>query len=117
MRQLVREATREYRCVIIDSPPLLNVADSRILATMVEGLILVVEGGATPRDLAQRAQACVRHVGAAVIGVVLNNLDLRADGGYSYGYYRDDYYGAAPEDPKTNGDGAAAQAAHAGKST
>ena len=98
MRQLVREATREYRCVIIDSPPLLNVADSRILATMVEGLILVVEGGATPRDLAQRAQACVRHVGAAVIGVVLNNLDLRADGGYYYyRYYRDDYSGAAPE--------------------
>lgn len=117
MRQLMREATREYRCVILDSPPLLNVADSRILATIVEGLILVVEGGGTPRELARRAQACVRHVGGAVIGVVLNNLDLRADGGYYYRYYRDDYYSASPEDPGENGDGAVAHAARAGKST
>jgi capsular exopolysaccharide synthesis family protein len=104
MRQLIREATREYRCVIIDSPPLLNVADSRILATMVEGLILVVEGGGTPREVAQRAQAYVRNVGAAVIGVVLNNLDLRADGGYYAQYYRDDYY-TTPQ-AEENGDGA-----------
>ena len=114
MRQLVREATREYRCVIIDSPPLLNVADSRILATMVEGLILVVEGGNTPRDLAQRAQACARHVGAAVIGVVLNNLDLRADGGYYYRYYRDDYYSSTPQGAPLEENGTAAKAAKAG---
>ena len=112
MRQLIREATREYRCVIIDSPPLLNVADSRILATMVEGLILVVEGGGTPRELAQRAQACVRNVGAAVIGVVLNNLDLRADGGYYAQYYRDDYY-TTPE-VSSNGDAVHAAKTHQG---
>ncbi len=103
MRLLMREATREYRCVILDSPPLLNVADSRILATMVEGVILVVEGGGTPRELAQRAQAHARHVGAAVIGVVLNNLDLRSEGDYYYyRYYRYDYYGTEPEKGKQN---------------
>ncbi len=90
MRQLMREASREYRCVIVDSPPVLQVADARILATMVEAVILVVDGAGTPREMAQRAQAYARHVGASVIGVVLNNLDVRSEGDYYYGYYHYD---------------------------
>lgn len=94
MRTLLTEAKQEYHFIVMDSPPLLNVADSRILATLVEGLVLVVKGGATPRELAQRAQAYARNVGANVIGVVLNNLDVRADDNYYYRYYHYDYYGA-----------------------
>lgn len=90
MRALIAQASSEYGMVVADSAPLLNVADSRILATMVEGMVLVVEGGGTPRDLARRSQAAARHVGANLIGVVLNKLDARHDG---YGYdYRYDYY-------------------------
>lgn len=97
MRVLVSEAGAEYHTVIIDSPPILNVADSRILAVLVEGVVLVVKGGSTARELAQRAEAYVRDVGANVIGVVLNNIDLATDDNYYYRYYRYDYYGERSE--------------------
>jgi len=90
MQTLLSEAKLEYHFVILDSPPLLNVADSRILASLVEGVVLVVQGGVIPRDVAQRAQAYARDVGANLIGVVLNNVDVRAGGDYYYSYYR--YY-------------------------
>lgn len=90
MQTLIREAMNRYHFVLVDAPPLLNVADGRILATMVQGAILVVKGGATPRELVQRAQSCVRDVGAHLIGVVLNDVNVHHDGYYYSGYrYRD----------------------------
>jgi capsular exopolysaccharide synthesis family protein len=87
MHALVAEAMTEYGFVLVDSPPLLHVADARILMTLVEGAILVVRGGATPRDLVYRAHANICGVGAHLIGVVLNDLDLRREGYYaSYCY-------------------------------
>lgn len=94
MRLLLSEARAEYQFVVIDSPPLLNVADSRILATLAEGVVLVVKGGATPREVAQRAGTHARDVGANLIGVVLNNLDVRSGDNYYYRYYNYDYYGS-----------------------
>ena len=87
MQQRSSEAMEKYQFVLIDAPPLLNVADGRILATMVEGAILVMKGGFTPRELAQQAQLHVRDVGAHLIGVVLNDVDLRQNGYYG-GYYK-----------------------------
>jgi Mrp family chromosome partitioning ATPase len=92
MLTLMFEVLREYQFVLIDAPPLLNVPDGRILATMVEGAILVVKGGITPQELAQQAQMHVRDVGARLIGVVLNDVDVRHNG-YYRGYYRYGSYG------------------------
>ncbi len=99
MRQLIFEAMREYEFVLIDAPPLLNVTDGRILATMVEGAVLVVRGGYTPQELAQQAQFHVRDVGARLIGVVLNDVDVR-DHGYYQGYY---HYGSSNEESGATG--------------
>ncbi|MFQ5926207.1 MAG: GumC family protein [Terriglobia bacterium] len=96
MRNLIRAAMAHYQFVIVDSPPLLNVADARILATLVEGLVLVVKAGSTPRDLVQRASMHVSDVGANILGIVLNSLDVRAED-YYYWYYRHDYYGSQDE--------------------
>ena len=93
MQQLLVEAMREYQFVLIDAPPLLNVTDGRILATMVDGAVLVVRGGYTPQGLAQQAQFHVQDVGARLIGVVLNDVDLRHQG-YYQGYY---HYGSLDE--------------------
>ncbi|MGD0963065.1 MAG: polysaccharide biosynthesis tyrosine autokinase [Candidatus Acidiferrales bacterium] len=92
MQMLIREALEEYQFVLIDAPPLMNVADGRILATMVEGTILVIKGGFTPRELAQQAQMHVRDVGAHLIGVVLNDVDIRHNSYYN-SYYRYGAYG------------------------
>jgi capsular exopolysaccharide synthesis family protein len=89
MREVLRAVQSEYEFVVMDSPPLLNVSDSRVLAAQVEGVILVVKGAATPRELAQRAYASVVDVAPNVVGVVLNNVDIRRDG---YGYYTYSHY-------------------------
>lgn len=82
MEALVKDAMSDYNFVLVDSPPLLNVTDGRIVATVVEAAILVVKGGATSREHVQRAQGCVGNLGARVIGVVLNGIDLRQAGYY-----------------------------------
>jgi Mrp family chromosome partitioning ATPase len=97
MQTLVREAMVEYKFVVLDSAPLLNVADSRILASLVEGVMLVVKGGVTPRELVQRAEFHARDAGANVIGLVLNNLDARSEDYSYYRYYRYDYYSPRDE--------------------
>jgi capsular exopolysaccharide synthesis family protein len=77
MRKLIREATATYNFVVLDSPSLLNVADSRILASMVDATVLVVKGGDTPRQVVQYAESQARSAGANLLGVVVNNLDIR----------------------------------------
>lgn len=100
MQTLIQEALEEYKFVVVDSPPLLNVSDSRILATLVEGVVLVVKGGDTPCELAQRAQAYVSDVGARVIGAVLNNVDLHRE---EYSYYQAYSYDARDAAPDAAG--------------
>ena len=87
-QRLIQEAVQDYDIVVVDSPPILSVTDSRILATLVEGTVLVVRGGGTPREVVQRSQSYALGVGAHIIGVVLNNLDTRDNDYYDshYGY-------------------------------
>ena len=84
MRALIQESMATYRFVILDSPPLLNRADSRILGSMVGATILVVKGGETPRQVVQYAESQARSVGTNLIGVVLNNRDTSLN---DYSYY------------------------------
>jgi capsular exopolysaccharide synthesis family protein len=83
MRALLHEAATEYNFVILDSPPLLNVADA------LDTTILVVKGGDTPRQVVQYAESQARAAGANLMGVVLNNLNFHSNGDsyYAYGYY------------------------------
>ena len=76
MRTLLREAAKEYKFVVVDSPPMLNLADSRILSTLVDGVILVVGGGTTPRDMVQRAYLSTVDAGAHVLGATINFADV-----------------------------------------
>gem|GEM_PF-2593084 len=78
MRNLIKEAADIYSFVVVDSPPLLNVADSRILASLVKSTVLVVKCGETPRQAVQFAESQARAAGANISGVVLNYIDVRA---------------------------------------
>ncbi|HEY8291159.1 MAG TPA: CpsD/CapB family tyrosine-protein kinase [Thermomicrobiales bacterium] len=57
--------------VLIDAPPVVDVADSRAIAARVDGVLLLVVQGKTRRPQAQRALAALEQVGAHVLGVVL----------------------------------------------
>jgi capsular exopolysaccharide synthesis family protein len=87
MGALIRSAKAEYRFIILDSSPILALADSRILAPLVDGVLLVVKSGITSRKQLLHARSGIRGVGGNLIGVVLNSVDTRTNGYYNYGSY------------------------------
>ena len=71
--------------IVIDTPPMLGVSDTLVLAPRVDGVILVLRHGHTGRDAAQRAVQMLGLVRARVLGVVLNHADVRTTAaGYQY---------------------------------
>jgi succinoglycan biosynthesis transport protein ExoP len=87
MGALIRSAIAEYKFIILDSSPMLALADSRILAPLVNGVLLVAKCGITSREHLQHARSGIRGVDGNLIGVVLNNVDIRTNGYYNYGPY------------------------------
>lgn len=69
---------------LFDAPPIVAVTDAAVLASRVDGVLLVIKAGATKRDHAQRANALLEKVNAHLLGVVLNNIKM--DTSYS-SYY------------------------------
>jgi len=75
----VLEVLREQAdMVLLDAPPTMAVSDAAVLATKVDGVLLVVSAGQTRRDSVQAAKAKLEKVNAHVLGVVLNNVPLDA---------------------------------------
>ncbi len=94
MSQFLSQARDSFDYVLMDSPPVLHVADARILATMAEAVILVTHGGVTPRAMVNHAKMTLLQVNANVIGVALNNVDFSSVGyDYYYRYYYSRRYG------------------------
>ncbi len=96
MKDMLQTLSKTYDHILIDSPPLINVTDPVILSTLVDGVMLVVHGGKSTRDVVRRARQELTGVGAKVFGVVLNNVDLKREGYNDYYYYR--YYGNYEQD-------------------
>jgi Mrp family chromosome partitioning ATPase len=78
--------------VVIDSPPAVSFADASILATVVDGVIIVAHSDRSSRNVVRRVKQRLEAVGANVYGVVLNQVDLHADEYYS------EYYNSYDED-------------------
>ena len=91
---LLRNLRTQFEYVLVDSPPLLSVADSRILATLVDAVVLVARAHATPYDVVRRARTLLYGSGARILGVALNDMDIERHSfgsqqyqyGYGYGY-------------------------------
>ncbi|MCH2109984.1 MAG: polysaccharide biosynthesis tyrosine autokinase, partial [Polyangiaceae bacterium] len=104
-QELLVTLTERFDRVIIDSPPLAPVTDSAVIAAHVDGVLMVTWAKKTQKELARRALASLHDVGANILGVVLNAVDLRdARYGQRYDYYS--YYGSTygeseSQDPPT----------------
>lgn len=91
MRQVLEEMRRSADVVVLDSPPLLAVADGLVLAATVDATILVVRSGSTRRALALRAREQLDRIEARLLGVVVNAAPRHAESdGYYAPYYTDD---------------------------
>lgn len=100
MGLLLESLSQRYDHVIIDTPPLGLVSDALILATLVDGVLLVVKLHATSRRGIRRVKNRLDAVNAKILGVVLNAVDTRQHryGYYGYGSY---YYGQSDKSPKS----------------
>jgi len=76
--------------VVYDSPPVLSVADAAIIASRMDGVIVVVQAGLTTKDSMARAVERLRVVQARLLGALLNKVDMTSPGSY-YRYYRSYY--------------------------
>jgi len=80
---------REYfHTVIIDTPPMLQMADARVLGRFADGVILVVRSAQTTREMAATAAQRLTEDGTRVLGTILNEWDPRKthhSDGYGYG--------------------------------
>ena len=90
MSDMIAELKTRYDIVFFDSPPMLGVSDASVLASEVDQTIIVVQHRRFPRAMLTRVKQAVLGVGGTVLGVVLNNVDLKHDQNY---YYYTNYYG------------------------
>jgi len=90
MSDMVAELKSRYDIIFFDSPPMLGVSDASVLASEVDQTIIVVQHRRFPRAMLTRVKQAVVGVGGNVLGVVLNNVDLKHDQNY---YYYTNYYG------------------------
>jgi Mrp family chromosome partitioning ATPase len=88
MRSLVDEAREQFGWIIIDTPPVGALSDANLLASMADGVLLIIKADATPYHQVQRA---IESLGSdRVLGTVLNRVSeksLQSRYGYYYSYY------------------------------
>lgn len=84
MDKLLKEACRYYDIVLVDTPPVLVVADAQIMANTCQGSILVVNCGKTEWESAKQAKEALVHAKAKLLGVVLNRKNRGKDKNFYY---------------------------------
>jgi capsular exopolysaccharide synthesis family protein len=82
MEAVIERLRGEADIVLFDTPPVMAVTDAAVLATRVDGVLLVFQANKTRRDQARQTRQILEKVKANIIGVVLN--DARLEGGYGY---------------------------------
>jgi capsular exopolysaccharide synthesis family protein len=90
MKEVLTLLQEEYDCVLVDSAPVMPVSDAVLLATIVDGVVLVVDSQKTPKQVVRDVRARFTNFPAKILGVVLNRLDTRS-GDYA-SYYRHYYH-------------------------
>jgi capsular exopolysaccharide synthesis family protein len=105
MRRLLGILGDVFTHVVIDSPPITLVTDSVILGSMTDGVLLVVQGDRTSRELVRRSQRLLHEVGARIFGVILNNVNVKPEDYYYYQSYYGSRYYADNAALHTNGNG------------
>lgn len=87
---------QRFDVIFLDSPPILGVSDASVLASLADLTIIVVQHRRFPKSMLNRVKTAITNVGGTVLGVVLNNVDVRHDQNYEYytNYYK--YYSKTP---------------------
>jgi polysaccharide biosynthesis transport protein len=94
MRKLIALLSEKFTHIVIDSPPVNSFTDGVLIASIVDGVLLVVHGGKSSRGVVRRSRQLLLDIGAKIVGVVLNNVSVGSHDYYYYHrrYYNDRYY-------------------------
>jgi polysaccharide chain length determinant protein (PEP-CTERM system associated) len=91
-RDAIANLRKKYQVIVFDSPPLIPIADSHVLAGLADGVLLVARARKTRQELFQKVVESLE--GANVIGIVLNDVEFAATSyAYAYRYYQRHYLG------------------------
>jgi len=85
--KLLARLQREFDVILIDTPPLLEIPDARMLGRLTDGVILVVRAGQTSTEAVSLCTERLREDGTVLLGTVLNGWTSKTSA-YGYGYYR-----------------------------
>ncbi len=97
--ELITSLKSKYDVVLIDTPPLVGISDSSIIAKEADGCIIVVQYRKYPREMLAKARQMIDSLGVKVVGAVLNNINvMRDDYYYYYHSYYSDYYRSTQSD-------------------
>jgi succinoglycan biosynthesis transport protein ExoP len=101
MVEFIEEVKSRFDIIFFDSPPILGVSDASVLSSAIDLTVIVVQHRRFPRAMLQRVKQAVVNVGGTILGVVLNNVDVRHDQHYEYytSYYNY-YYQKPTKEPK-----------------
>lgn len=106
LTEMMCELRKRYKFIVIDSPPIMAATDAVILSALVDGVLLVVRSGETPKEAFTRTRDLLNSVKSRVLGVVLNAVDSNSpDYYYSYRYYPYGYSGYRSNGAKTSESG------------
>lgn len=98
----LEQLRRQFKFIVLDSPPIMAATDAVILSPWADGVVLVARSGETPKGAFARAQELLANVKCRLLGVVLNAVNTSSpDYYYSYRYYPyyGEYYGAEGDAP------------------
>lgn len=91
---MLSELTAEFDLVIVDAPPVNTVTDAQLLASRIDGTVLVVPQGIADKNGVRRAKQLLETVHANILGTVMNRVTAQKSVGYYGGnYYGGSYYG------------------------
>lgn len=90
--EMIQGLRERYDRIIVDTPPVLGLAETCVLAPHVDGVIFVLWSSRTPVSQLQAALRMLVSNGAQIFGCIVNRLDLGVATNYYYYYYYSDYY-------------------------
>ncbi len=89
LREFVADVKPHYDRVLFDSPPIIGVSDSSVLASVADGTILLIQHRRNPESMVVRARQIIDGLKVPIVGVVLNQVPTGT--GEDYGYYTNNY--------------------------
>lgn len=91
MLQILHSLEAEADYVVVDAPPVVAVTDACVLASKVDGVLLVVAAGVARPEMAQKAKELLKKANGRILGAVINRVEIEEEHAYYYYYYGNDH--------------------------